>query len=877
MKFISFVIILMFALGLEARVKLNQDSPASAIWYQKDKIKLNLPSYLNVNETIFYSLVNSSSGKEIKLYPNISHDRIVEFNLGNITKLEIDRLIAGNLKLVAKNRDGNIVYETMIQMAGLLDELYFYSPNDLGISFVNNQIKIKLWSPVALSVKINLYQNETDLAPEKVLDLNKDDNGVWSIQVDKNFKNYFYTYSVNVFNPNLKAMVTNEVTDPYSISLSMNSTKSQLVDVNDPMLMPKGFKTFSQLSKQNKIIYEAHLRDLTSYDFGIPEKLRGKYLALTQKNGKAYQHLKELSESGLTHVHFLPLNDFASVEEDETKRTDVEFSESNIPGNSDQPQSELNKLRHVDSYNWGYDPYHYLTPEGSYAVNPHGASRIYELRSMIKGLDEIGLKVIVDVVFNHTYSSGQDRFSVLNKIVPFYFYRYDDFGNVANSSCCSDTASENKMMEKLMVDTVVFWAKNYKISGFRFDLMSFHTKENLRTIRRALNNLTMAKDGIDGKSIYLYGEGWSFGSLFEKQSELSMNQLNAFGEGVGFFNDRFRDAIRGGTTDSKEKSDQGFVTGLYTDFNAEIANRNTPTNLGDQKFKVNILKDVVKIGLAGNLRDYVYKNFVGDQIKASQFIFRGVPTAYAASTDETNNYVSAHDGYTLWDAISAKAPFYTYGRSPSLATTFEKQRMVHLALGLTLLSQGVPFIEGGSELLRSKSGDVDGYDSGDWFNHISYDFNDNNWGKGLPPSFKNYNDWSFWSPRLADTNMKPTTKDVESNLMLFKSLLKVRQDSTLFNNKNAREAMQTVKFLESNLDETGMIGMQLKNQNEEMLVFFNVNNSEKYFQNAALNNNYQMHPEFNQKHDAILKKVRIEPGQVLIPGRSIVVLVPERK
>jgi pullulanase len=356
-----------------------------------------------------------------------------------------------------------------------------------------------------------------------------------------------------------------------------------------------------------------------------------------------------------------------------------------------------------------------------------------------------------------------------------------------------------------------------------------------------------------------------------------MNQLNAYGEGVGFFNDRFRDAIRGGTTDSKEKSDQGFVTGLYTDFNAEIANRNTPTNLNDQKLKLNILKDVVKIGLAGNLRDFVYKNFVGDEIKASQFIFRGVPTAYAATTDETNNYVSAHDGYSLWDAISAKAPFYTAGRVPELASTFEKQRMVHLSLGLTVLSQGVPFIEGGSEILRSKSGDVDGYDSGDWFNHISFDFNDNNWGKGLPPSFKNYNDWSFWSPRLADRLMKPTSNDIQNNLTLFKALMRVRKNSSLFKNKNSVEAMKVVNFIHSDLDETGIIGMQLKNESEELLLFFNVNNSQKYFQNSILSSGYKMHPEFNQNHDALLKKIRLNNNQILIPERSIVVLVPVKE
>lgn len=879
MKIISLAfIILCYSLSnVRAEVSQNQQVSASAIWYKKTKLRLNLPGNLNVNETLFYSLHNTSQSKDIPLSPILSHDRVVEFSLPNFTKKEIDELIIGNLRVIAKRRDGSIIYETSIQMAGLLDELYYYPNNDLGISFLNNKINLKIWAPTATMVQLNLYQNEQSSDPSIKVNMQREDSGVWHAEVGAEFKNYYYTYSINLFNPFINSFVSNEVTDPYSISLSMNSARSQLIDINDPQLQPPGFKNLIKINKKNKVIYETHIRDLTSYDDGIPEKFRGKFLALTNKNGKAYKHLKELSDSGLTHVHFLPLNDFATVDEDERNRVDIDKDLKIEAGNSELPQSELNRLRHLDSYNWGYDPYHYLVPEGSYAMNPNGTSRIYELRSMIKSLNEIGLKTIVDVVFNHTYSSGVDRFSVLNKIVPFYYYRYDEFGNVANSSCCSDTASEHKMMEKLMIDAVVFWAKNYKIDGFRFDLMSFHTKDNLRNIRKALDNLTLANDGVDGKSIYLYGEGWSFGSLFERRPDLSMNQLNAFGEGVGFFNDRFRDAIRGGTTDSKEKSDQGFVTGLFTDFNFEIANRDTPTNLYDQKNKLNVLKDVVKIGLAGNLRDYVYRNFVGDEIKASQFYFRGVPTAYAATTDETINYVSAHDGYTLWDAVNAKAPFYAYSRNPGLASTFEKQRMTYLALGLTLLSQGIPFIEGGSEILRSKSGDVDGYDSGDWFNHISFDFDDNNWGKGVPPSFKNFNDWSFWSPRLADPNMKPTSLDVENNLKLFKALLKVRKNSTLFANKDTKEAMRVVKFIHSEIDETGIISLHLKNQSEELLIFFNVNKADKHFKNNILLKDYKMHPELNEKQDALLKRVQINGNQILIPERSIVILIPVKK
>jgi pullulanase len=871
------VIIISFSFIAWSKPRQLVDSPARAIWYSENKLKLTLPTNLNANGIYFYFLNNEDAKLKIPLSVTRAYGNKVELEVTKLNQYDLSKLITGPLSVLVTNSDTDIIDQTSVQLHGILDSRFYYGGNDLGVMFSSGDIQLKVWSPTANNVTLYLFKKSNDQNPEIMIPMSLKGSGVWSTRINLNYNRYYYLFKINVFSPATKNIETYLVTDPYSRSLSTNSTKSQIVNVNDQDLMPLGWDNLVKKESTNKIIYETHLRDLTANDSGLPAVLQGTYEGLVTPSGKAYQHLKKLAESGLSYIHFLPLNDFASVNEDKSTWEKIDLNEK-YSGASEYPQSVINRIRHVDSYNWGYDPFHYLTPDGSYSANPNGPSRIRELRNLVKGLDDIGLKTIIDVVFNHTYSSGSDSFSVFNKIVPLYYYRLDENGNVANSTCCSDTASEHKMMEKLMIDSLVYWAKTFKVDGFRFDLMAFHTRKNLENIKEELSKLTIEKDGVDGKNLYLYGEGWSFGSLYEKNPAESFNQLNSYGAGIGFFNDRFRDAIRGGTTDSQEKSDQGFATGLFSDFNNEIANRNTPTDLNQQKIKLSYLGDVVKYGLAGNLRDFKIKNFEGNNIAARDYFFRGVPVGYAATTDETVNYVSAHDGYCLWDSVSAKAPFYSNQRSPKLATTFDKQRMVQLSLGLTLFSQGVPFIEGGSEILRSKSGDVDSYDSGDWFNHLNFDLNDNNWAKGIPPSFKNYNDWNFWYPRLNDIFTKPKNIDIEQNLKAFKAYLQIRSNSSLFNSKNLEETTKQVTFFDNDEVFTpGLIAMRLKNSKEEMIIIFNSNRYSVNFVNKIFGRGYKIHPELTTDVDPMLSQVSISKSQITIPEKTILVLVPEDK
>ena len=237
-------------------------------------------------------------------------------------------------------------------------------------------------------------------------------------------------------------------------------------------------------------------------------------------------------------------------------------------------------------------------PEGSYATDADGSERVLEFREMVQSLNQSGLRVVMDVVYNHTNSAGQNPNSILDKLVPGYYHRLNGDGVVLNESCCADTATENAMMEKLMVDSVVLWAKQYKVDGFRFDIMGFHLKSNMLKVRAALDALTPAKDGVDGKSVYLYGEAWNFGVMANNGRGVNAIQVNMAGTGIGSFSDRIRDAVRGGGPFSPRR-DQGFATGLYVEPNGTFGG-----SAADEKAALLRLTDLVRLGLAGNIASY---------------------------------------------------------------------------------------------------------------------------------------------------------------------------------------------------------------------------------------------------------------------------------
>lgn len=744
---------------------------------------------------------------------------------------DLGQWIRRPLVLVMKDSQGNEVDRTYFQMGALLDSIYHYA-GCLGVCWENGRPVIRVWAPTARTLGLVLG------AEGKARPMSLKEQGVWEIGGDSSWKNQTYLFEVEVFTPTTGRMEKTRVTDPYSLGLTENSKESVLVDMNE--WKPDGWDSLPRpaLAKRtDAALYELHPREFSRWDETVPAALRGTYaaFALNQTNGG--KHLKELASAGITHVHLLPVSDFASVEESPAARREPSIP-SDLPTDSPLPQEEIGRVKALDSWNWGYDPFHYFAPEGSYAVKTFGGERVREFRELVAGLHRKGLRVVIDIVFNHTFASGLARESVLDKLVPNYYYRMDAAGQVRNTSCCSDTASERWMMEKLMRDSVESWRAHYKIDGFRFDLMNLHgvaTMEHLRDDIRA-------KD----PSILLYGEAWPFGSLLERDPREAYTMANSYGRSIGVFNDRFRDAARGGTTDHKEKSDQGFLTGLYYDFNHEPSNKNTPLDANGQRDKLLLLTDVVRVGLAGNLRDYRFRDRHGDWTKGGDLVFRGSPTGTAANPEDTITYISAHDGYTLFDALQAKLPYHTPVRTPGTASARERLERQILGVGLLAVAQGMPFFDSGIEILRSKSGDQNSYDSGDWFNRLDWSKQSNGWGIGMPPYASNPSDWPFWRPRLADPEVLVGPNEIQAMNQAFLDLVRVRKNSPLFRLSTGDEVNARVRFLETEAGPTQVPGLivmevldEVAGQNldpkfSRMLVAVNVTNDVISFPHASL-------------------------------------------
>src|SRR5262249_9504297 len=344
---------------------------------------------------------------------------------------------------------------------------------------------------------------------------------------------------------------------------------SQIVSLADAAYKPAGWDGLSKPrldAPEDIVLYELHVRDFSANDASVPANLKGTFKAFTL-NSNGMLHLRSLALAGLTHVHILPSFDISSVNEDKSTWQSPAGNLASFAPDSTEQQSRVQAVANTDGFNWGYDPWHYTVPEGSYSTNPDGPTRILEFRQMVQGLNQSGLRLVMDVVYNHTTAAGQNDHSVLDKIVPGYYYRLNSDGNITTSSCCQDTAAEFNMMEKLLIDSVLTWAKSYKVDGFRFDLMSFHMKRTMQKLRSALDALTPATDGVDGKKVYLYGEGWNFGEVANNARGVNATQANMAGTGVGTFSDRIRDGVRGGGPFSGIQ-EQGYLTGLYYDPNA---------------------------------------------------------------------------------------------------------------------------------------------------------------------------------------------------------------------------------------------------------------------------------------------------------------------
>ncbi|QOR48483.1 hypothetical protein INS90_04260 [Trueperella pecoris] len=493
----------------------------------------------------------------------------------NLPRKNVEEALKGNLAILVKDPSGTPLAFTGLQIAGVLDALYAKDARagkDLGLTFKDGVPTFTLWAPTAKSVALQLFDNGEGTGSPTSTPMERQADGTWVLTGKADWKNKAYMYDVEVFAPTTEKIEHNVVSDPYSVGLTVDSKHSVVVDLKDPAFMPEVWKKNKApviTNDASRSIYELHVRDFSIQDESVPQKLRGTYEAFALDDTAGVKHMRELAQAGMNMVHILPTFDIATIPE---KRAGQKVAK--IPAaapDSEEQQKAVMEVADEDGFNWGYDPYHYMTPEGSYASdeNQSGGKRSAAYRQMIGALHGMGYQVILDQVFNHTAQSGQGEKSVLDKAVPGYYHRLNYNGTVANSTCCENVATENAMAEQLMVDTVVTLARDYHIDAFRFDLMGHHSRENMLAIQAGLAELTMAKDGIDGKNVCMYGEGWNFGDDVQNNKrfyQASQGQLD--GTGIGSFNDRLRDAVHGGNGFDKNKSQgQGFGTGQYTDPN----------------------------------------------------------------------------------------------------------------------------------------------------------------------------------------------------------------------------------------------------------------------------------------------------------------------
>jgi len=512
-----------------------------------------------------------------------------------------------------------------------------------------------------------------------------------------------------------------------------------------------------------------------------------------------------------------------------------------------------------------------MAPEGSYAINPD--NRVSEYRVMVNGLHKAGLRVVQDVVFNHTNASGEGPNSNLDEVVPGYYHRLDANGSLENGSCCPDTAPEHRMMEKLIIDTLLLNAREYKIDGFRFDIMSFMFTYNMQHIQTALRSLTPKKDGVDGSKIYLYGEGFNFGDTSNNQIGPNASQVNLYGFGIGTFNDRIRDGIHGGSPFSDERV-QGFATGLFTDPSDFTNGSLSP---GQQQAQLLHYSDWIDVGLTGNLRNYTFTDSSGATVTGAEVTYNGQPTGYTNSPIEAVNYASVHDNQDLFDQVQLKSSF-----SDSIASRARRQIM---AMSLVTLGQGIPFFQGGDDLLRSKDMDQNSYNSGDWFNKIDWSGQTANWGIGLPIASQNQAQWPFMTPLLSNSAYTPLPGNIAYSEAAFRELLTIRYSSGLFRIPNLERIQENLSFLNTGPNQTpGLIVMKLDANGgnygiyKHIVVIFNATNASVTFTDSRLLGlPLHLHPVQQNSSDPATTQstFNVKTGSATVPALTTAVFVAD--
>lgn len=642
------------------------------------------------------------------------------------------------------------------------DDYPVYDGEDLGLTYTPERSVFKLWSPPAEEVQLHLYEAGIGGEPLETTAMERGEQGVWAATFDEDLRGKFYAFQVKIDGEWLA-----EVPDPYVKAVGVNGDRGMVIDLDETD--PEGWQSDERPPFGNPtdaIIYELHFRDISIADnSGIEHK--GKFLGLTETGTESpdgestgLDHLKEM---GVTHIHILPSFDFKSVDE-------TTLEENN--------------------YNWGYDPKNYNVPEGSYSTDPYdGRVRIREFKQMVQALHENGIRVVLDVVYNHTGDTEQSHF---NQLVPGYYYRHKEDGSFSDASACgNETASERAMMRKFIVESVQYWVNEYHIDGFRFDLMGIHDKETM-------NEVSAAVRAID-PSIIVYGEGWKAGESPLPDEQLALKAETYELDGVAAFSDDIRDAIKGHVFTYDEK---GFVSG--------------------------------KSGLEESIKFGVVASTEHPQIDYDSINYSTAP--WAQHPTQTVTYVSCHDNHTLWDRLEISA---------AEASKAERIKMHKLAGAIVLTSQGLTFLHAGTEMLRTKYGDENSFESSDSINRI---------------------DWA----------RKSEYKDVVD---YYKGLIALRKNHPAFRMTKTEQVVEHLQFLEfkhpDNIVGYTISGNANGDQWREILVVFNGNRTQR--QLYLPEGEWIVTLDGQQIDEAGIRKVSggDDTGPIMLPPISAMVLFQE--
>ncbi|NGZ87869.1 pullulanase-type alpha-1,6-glucosidase [Duganella aceris] len=793
-------------------------------------------------------------------------------------------LLTQQVMLVHEADDGTVRDATTLQLPGALDDLYAGAADatDLGVTVRANAAAFKLWAPTAQNVALCTYASGSAKAAA-ITPMRRDDaTGIWSATLDGKQSGRYYQYLVDVVAPTA-GLVRNLVTDPYSISLTTDSRRSYIADLNAAKLKPAGWDKTpapNRVAAQTDMsVYELHVRDFSINDASVSAAHRGKYAAFTEARSNGMRHLAALSKAGMTDIHLLPVYDIGSVPEQGCVTPQIP---AGLAPDNEQAQALVTAAKLTDCYNWGYDPYHYSAPEGSYATDPaDGAKRIVEFRQMVQALHQTGLRVGMDVVYNHTYIAGQNEKSVLDRVVPGYYHRLDAKGGIERSTCCDNTATEHLMMGKLMVDSVALWAVQYKIDSFRFDLMGHQPRAVMEQLQARADRAT-GRHG-SGRPINLIGEGWNFGEVADGARFVQASQLSLNGSGIGTFSDRGRDAVRGGgggDSGMQMITRQGYINGLAYDANADAEAAATAAGAAAELLHAS---DLVKVGLAGSIRSYPLTIADGRTIALQDMVYGGnQPAGYASEPGETVNYVENHDNQTLFDINVFKLPAATTPR--------QRAQVQMLGAAINAFSQGVAYYHAGFDLLRSKSLDRNSFESGDWFNRLDWSYQDNYYGTGVPREEDNGKDYALIKPLLRNAAaIKPSPADIAYARDAFRDLLAIRASSTLFRLRSADDIRQRLRFhntgpgqvptvIVAHLDGAGYAGANFKS----LTYLINV---DKVAQRVTVAEEqgraYRLHPVHTRAGAAdqrVRSEARYDPatGGFTVPPRSAVVFIEAR-